>query len=115
MEVHRHLGHGFLEAVYREAFHCELTARAIPFRAEVTFPITFKGRVLATSYRADVVCYGEVVVELKALGSIGGAEAAQVLNYLKASGLSRALRLNFGGPSLEYRRFVWSRHATPEQ
>lgn len=84
MEVHRHLGHGFLEAVYREAPYWELATRAIPYRAEVAFPITFKGHVLATSYRADVVCCGEVVVELKALSSIGGTEAAQVLNYLKA-------------------------------
>jgi len=110
MEVHRHLGHGFLEAVYHEALCWELAARTIPFRAEVTLPVTFKGRLLVTSYRADLVCYGEVVVELKALSIIGGTEAAQVLNYLKASGLSRALLLNFGGPSLEYRRFVWSQH-----
>ncbi len=66
--------------------------------------------MLATSFRTDMICFGEVVVELKVLSSIGGGEAAQVLNSLKASGLSRALRLNFGAPSLEYRRFIWSGH-----
>jgi GxxExxY protein len=113
MEVHRHLGMGFLEAVYVEAvyveaLHYELTDRDIPFAAEVTLPITFKGRRLVTRYRADLVCYGQVIVELKALRDVGGPEMAQVLNYLKASGLTRGLLLNFGTPQLTYRRFIWS-------
>jgi len=110
MEVHRHLGHGFLEAVYREALRVELGTQGIPFHAEVRLPITFKGRLLSTSYRADLICYDQVLVELKALQTVGGAEEAQVLNYLKASGLSRALLLNFGAPSLEFRRLIWSAH-----
>jgi GxxExxY protein len=108
MEVHRHLGHGFLEGVYGEALRGELEARGIPFQAEVPFPITFKGRRLRTGFRADLVCYGEVLVELKARRIVAGPEEAQVLNYLKASGLPRGLLLNFGAPSLEYRRLVWS-------
>jgi GxxExxY protein len=115
IEVHRQLGNGFLEPVYREAMRLELAARAIPFHAEVQLPIFFKGRRLATSYRADLVCYDQVIVELKALRSVGGPEEAQVLNYLKASGLERALLLNFGSPSLEYRRLIRSipRHISP--
>jgi PD-(D/E)XK nuclease superfamily len=66
------------------------------------------GRRLATSYRVDLVCYDQVLVELKALRGVAGPEEAQVLNHLKASGLGRALLLNFGSPSLESRRFVWS-------
>jgi GxxExxY protein len=114
MDVHRHRGHGFLEAVYPGALRAELGIRGIPFRAEVQLPITFKGRRLATSFRADLVCFDQVIVELKALRSVGGPEEAQVLNYLKASGLSRALLLNFGGPSLEYRRMVWSAHRSTQ-
>ena len=108
MEVHRYLGMGFLEAVYVEALHYELTDRDIPFAAEVILPITFKDRRLMTRYRADMVCYGQVIVELKALREVGGPEMAQVLNYLKASGLTRGLLLNFGTPQLTYRRFIWS-------
>jgi GxxExxY protein len=108
MEVHQCLGPGFHEAVYGEALRGELEARGIPLEAEVPFPITFKGRRLRTGFRADLVCYGEVLVELKALRAITGAEEAQVLNYLKASGLSRGLLLNFGNRSLEYRRLAWS-------
>jgi len=107
MDVHRNLGPGFLEAVYREALRWELGVREIPFQAEVPLPISFKGRRLATSFRADLVCYGQVIVELKALRKIAGVEEAQLLNYLKASGLSRGLLLNFGAPSLRFRRLVF--------
>jgi len=109
MEVQRQLGPGFLEAVYAEALRCELSDRGIPFRAEVPFLVTFRGRRLAVGFRADLVCYGEVLVELKALRSITGTEEAQVLNYLKASGLSRGLLLNFGCRRLGYRRYVGPR------
>jgi len=108
MEVHRHLGPGFLEAVYREALRDELDACNVPFQAEVALPVHFKGRRLSAGYRADFLCFGNVMVELKALGSIGGLEAAQVLNYLKISGCSRGLLLNFGAQRLQYRRFIWS-------
>jgi GxxExxY protein len=114
MEVHRHLGPGFFEVVYREAMRWELGIREIPFEAEVPLPVSFKGRYLATSYRADLVCYGEVIVELKALRSLAGSEEAQLLNYLKASRLSPGLLLNFGARSLEYRRLVFS-HASPSK
>jgi GxxExxY protein len=86
MEVHRHLGPGFLEAVYREAVRWELGDRHIPFQTEVHLPIQFKGRQLVTGYRADLVCYGQIIVELKALRHISTPEEAQVLNYLKARG-----------------------------
>ena len=106
MEVHRVLGPGFLEAVYQDALAVELTVRNIPFRREVELPVRYKGVALQAHYHADFICYDEVIVELKALARISGAEEAQIINYLKATGLRIGLILNFGAPSLQYPRFV---------
>lgn len=108
MEVHRQLGCGFLEPVYQEALALELAARAVPCRREVELPIFYKGRHLKATYRADFVCYESIVVELKALARLSGTEEAQLLNYSKASGHEIGLLLNFGAPSLDYKRFIWS-------
>jgi GxxExxY protein len=108
IEVHRSLGSGFLEAVYQEAFARELTRQGIPFRAEAELPVFYKGERLSTSYRCDFVCYETVIVEIKALNHLTGLEEAQVINYLRASGHSVALLLNFGARSLEHRRLVLS-------
>jgi len=108
MEVHTELGCGFLESVYRNAMVVELEARRIPFRTEVPFPLKYKARQLPLNYRADLVCFDSVVVEVKALRAVGPIEHAQAINYLKASKLARGLILNFGARSLEYRRVVLS-------
>lgn len=100
MEVHRTLGHGFLEAVYQEALAEEFTTRAIPFQREVGLPVVYKGKTLSTVYRADFICYESVIVELKALAKLSGQERAQVINYLKATNINRALLLNFGSQAL---------------
>jgi len=107
MEVHKTLGHGFLEAVYHEALAIELQKSEIPFQHELELNIVYKGTPLHTTYRADFVCYDEIIVEIKALTHLSGVEEAQVLNYLKASQFSRGLLLNFGAPSLQVKRFVW--------
>ena len=107
-EVHRVLGSGFLEAVYQEALERELLTRRIPVRREVELPIEYKGARLAALYKADFVCYNEVIVELKALDRLSGKEKAQVINYLKASGHVRGLLLNFGAARLECERLVFS-------
>jgi GxxExxY protein len=108
IEVHRELGAGFLEAVYQEAFARELSKRGIPFRAEVELPVFFKGERLSSSYRADFVCFDSIIVEVKALGQLTGIEESQVINYLKASGHSVGLLLNFGARSLQHKRLVLS-------
>ncbi|HUE90065.1 MAG TPA: GxxExxY protein [Vicinamibacterales bacterium] len=107
MEVHRELGCGYLEPVYVEALEIELRARRIPHRREVRLPITYKGQLLQRSYRVDFVCYDEVLVELKALHSLGPIEEAQLINYLCAAKRPRGLLLNFGTTSLQYKRRVW--------
>ena len=106
MEVHKHLGHGFLEGVYREALSKEFTMRGIPFEREVDLVVSYKGEPLACKYRADFVCFSEVIVELKALKALQSVDEAQVINYLKATDKSRGLLINFGAPSLEYKRLV---------
>ena len=106
MEVHRELGSGFLEAVYHEALAIEMTSRNIQFVQEVELPVIYKGQQLATSYRADFICFDNVIVEIKALGELKTLQEAQILNYLKATGLGVGLLINFGAESLQYKRFV---------
>ncbi len=112
MEVHRLLGHGFLESVYREAFGVELTLRGIELSSEAAFPVFYKGTRLSTRFRADFLCNNSVVVELKALPALGAAEERQVINYLKAGRIGRGLLINFGGESLQYKRYVLSESHT---
>jgi len=104
MEVHTLLGPGFLEPVYQEALAIELEARDIPYRREHPISIWYKGKALSAPYRADFLCHGEIVVELKALARMGGLEEAQLLHYLKATGHDVGLLINFGAKSLEVRR-----------
>jgi GxxExxY protein len=108
LEVHNELGCGFLEPVYQEALELEFSDRGIPFRPQAEMPVFYKGRRLRAPYRADFVCYEQIIVELKALAKLGEVEWAQILNYLKASSHERGLLINFGARSLEHRRFVWS-------
>ena len=107
MEVHRELGHGFLELVYRSALSLEFQTRGISYEAEVSLPVKYKGRVLICSYRADFVCFENIVIEIKAIAKLTGADDAQLINELKATGFHRGILLNFGTPSLEYRRLVF--------
>ncbi|MEK6976441.1 MAG: GxxExxY protein [Candidatus Thermoplasmatota archaeon] len=110
LEVHADLGPGYLEKSYQEAVEMALADRSIPHVREAAIPIRFLGRVLQTVYRADFVCHGKVLLELKAQTSVGEIEAAQVLHYLKGSGLPVALLANFGEESLVVRRFVGPTH-----
>jgi len=107
IEVHRELGPGFLEAVYQEALEMEIKERGIPFEPQKPLRISYKGKTLNKEYVADLVCYGQVIVELKALDRLSGNEEAQILNYLKATGLKVGVLINFGSHGkLEWKRFV---------
>ncbi len=105
MEVHRVLGCGYSEPVYQEALEYEFRDRAIPFEAQSEVRIPYKQRILIQIFRPDFTCYGEVIVEIKALKELSGIEESQVLNYMKASGLETALLINFGNERLEWKRF----------
>ena len=104
--VHGELGCGFLEGVYRAALAIEFRRRSVPFQNEVLLPVRYKGERLPLGYRVDFICFDSVLVEVKALAAIGSIEQAQVINYLRAFGRERALLLNFGAPSLQYRGMV---------
>ena len=108
MDVQNELGRGFLEGVYQDALEVEFKGRGIPFLREYSIPISYRGVVLGTPYRADFLCFKSIIVELKAIKALSEIEDAQVLHYLKATGLSRAMLINFGSPRLECKRFVQS-------
>jgi GxxExxY protein len=107
IEVHRELGCGFLEAVYQEAMELELADRNLPFLPQVALRITYKTRTLKKEYVADLLCFGQLIVELKAIDRLTSVEEAKLLNYLKATGLRVGLLVNFGASGrLEWKRFV---------
>jgi len=95
-EVYREMGCGFLEAVYQECLEKELHFRGIPFESQRKLRLSYKGEVLNLTYEPDLVCYGNIVVELKAVKDIQDIHRAQVFNYLKATGLRLGLLVNFG-------------------
>lgn len=108
-EVYKELGPGFLEGVYESAFARELGKRNIPFRRQVHFDVLYKGEPLGKHYICDLLVYGKIIIELKAIRTISDIEVAQVLNYLKVTGLSLALILNFSAhEKLEWKRVVLS-------
>ena len=106
MEVHKELGCGFLEAVYQEGLEREFTIEQIPFKAQPIIQIRYKGQLLNKTYQPDFVCYEEILVEIKAISGLTGLEEAQLINYLKATGLKIGLLLNFGVKSLEHKRLA---------
>jgi GxxExxY protein len=106
MEVSRNLGRGFLEAVYQEAFELELKGEGIPFESQKRLSIHYKENILQKEYIADIVCYENIVVEIKAIKRITEVEEAQLLNYLKVARMPLGLIINFGA-----QRFEWKRYA----
>ncbi|MFA5944563.1 MAG: GxxExxY protein [Candidatus Thermoplasmatota archaeon] len=113
IEVHMTLGPGYLERVYHEALEIELERAGIPFASEVDVAVHYKEIILPATYRADVICHGDILLELKAQRIIAGLERAQVINYLKAGRIPVGLLLNFGEELLNVKRFVGPSHFQP--
>lgn len=107
MEVYNILGYGFKEEVYQEALEKELTLRQIPFEHQPQIHIYYKGEKLEKFYQADIICYGKIIVELKALSELIGENEQQLLNYLKATKMEVGMLLNFGATEgLEHKRMA---------
>lgn len=95
-DVYREMGSGFLEAVYQECLAIEFRRRNIPFEAQKNLSLAYRGEPLQQVYRADFVCFNAIVVELKVVKDLAPEHKAQILNYLKATGLHLGLLVNFG-------------------
>lgn len=104
--VHKELGNGFLERVYQDALEFEFQARGIPYEREKEIQIIYKGKPLGEPYRADFVCYGKIIIELKAVEELQGTHRSQVINYLKATGMKLGLLVNFGEELANIERIV---------
>ena len=106
-KVYNALGHGFLEAVYQEALEIEFQRQGIPYEREKELKIKYDGVELKQTYKADFVCFGKIIVELKAVNALDDAHRSQVYNYLHATGYKLGLLLNFGNSDeLEKERIV---------
>ena len=108
-DVYREMGCGFLEAVYQECLEKELRSRHVPFESQKELVLFYKGESLAQTYKPDLICFGKIIVELKAVKEIAPEHKAQLLNYLKATGLELGLLVNFGSfPKAEIVRMAGS-------
>jgi GxxExxY protein len=105
MEVHSVLGSGFLEAVYQSALAHEFGLRNIPFKEQVRMEVCYKG-VVVGEYKADFLVNEEVIIEIKASKKLVEIDEAQLINYLKGTGIRLGLLINFGTSSLEYKRRI---------
>ena len=106
-EVYRDKGCGFLEAVFQECLEFELSDQGIPFAEHPLLALQYKGRPLKQTYMPDLVCFGKIVVGLKAASKLADEHRAQVHNYLRATGHRLGLLVNFGHfPKVEFERIV---------
>lgn len=95
LEVHKALGPGLLESAYQKCLALEFEARGISFRREASIPLRFRGTLVDASYRADFICESKVIVEVKSVQELEGIHRAQLLTYLKLTGLRIGLLVNF--------------------
>jgi GxxExxY protein len=107
MDVYYQLGRGFLEPLYQEAFEIELSRRGLPIEHQKELTILYKGHPLQKNYVADLICFNQIIVELKALNRLTGIDEAQLLNYMKMTRMRVGLLINFGSQvRLEWKRYV---------
>ena len=95
-DVYNTLGSGFLESVYHEALEYELSRRNIPFNSKPEIKIHYRDIILQHTFIPDIVCYGKIILELKSVSQLMDAHIAQIMNYLKASGMKLGMLVNFG-------------------
>jgi GxxExxY protein len=106
MEVHKKLGSGFLESIYSEALQLEFKKAEIPYEREKKLQVYYEDQFLNKYFRADFVCYNSIIIELKATKFLIEADRQQILNNVKATKFKLGLLINFGTPSLTYKRIV---------
>lgn len=106
MEVHRNLGPGLLEIIYKDALEIELTDNNIPFEREKEFLIEYKGKILPHKFYADFIINEDIILEVKAIKEFSKEHIAQILNYMKLSNSEIGLLVNFQAKSLQYKRYI---------
>ena len=107
IEVHKQLGCGFLEIVYKDALSIELESRGYSYEREKLYPIYYKGILLPHHFYADFVVFDTVILEIKSKSAIGNEDLAQTLNYLRCADCKVGLILNFGKSTLDIKRVVF--------
>ena len=106
-EVYKEKGCGFVEPVYQECLELELASQGIEFLAQKEIGLSYKGRSLTQTYLVDFICFGKVIVEIKAVTALTDQHRAQLMNYLRATGIKVGLLMNFSHyPGVEHERFV---------
>ena len=106
-DVYREMGGGYLEAVYQECLEKEFHFRSIPFESQKKLKLTYKGIPLEQIYKPDFICYGSIILEIKAVKETCAAHKAQLGNYLNSTGMKLGLLVNFGAfPKATVERFV---------
>ena len=109
MDVYNELGPGFLEIIYHDALKIEFETYGIPFESERGLAVYYRGTKLPHTYVADLICYERILLELKAVKDIHEIHVAQVMNYLKVTGLALGYVLNFGNTAkLQWQRVLIS-------
>jgi len=106
-EVYKQKGCGFLEPVYQECLEIELTFQKIPYETQKELFLEYRGQRLKSTYKPDFICFGKIILEIKAVSNLVDDHRAQLLNYLHATGFKVGLLVNFGHfPKIEHERFI---------
>ncbi len=106
-EVYKEKGCGFLEAVYQECLEIEFEIQELLFQSRSELQLTYKDRILKQKYIPDFICFGKIILEIKAVTKLNDEHRAQVHNYLKATGYKVGLLVNFGHyPKVEHERII---------